>query len=89
MELENTEILTIEAQWFERGVKEAIYIKALNPSLNKDVGAGGRLQFATTMGQYHQAESQGREADGMGAWWVRSSSSSCTMSPTASSRRQN
>ena len=36
VELENTEVLTTEPRWFERGVKEAIYIRALNPSLNKD-----------------------------------------------------
>ena len=38
VELDNTEILTTEPRWFERGVKEAIYIRALNPSLNKDEG---------------------------------------------------
>ena len=36
VELENTEILTTESRWFERGVKEAIYIRALNPILNRD-----------------------------------------------------
>ena len=36
VELENTEVLTTEPGWFERGVKEAIYIRALNPSLNRD-----------------------------------------------------
>ena len=38
MELENTEILMTESRWFERGVKEAIYIRALNSSLNRDGG---------------------------------------------------
>ena len=42
VELENTEILTTESRWFERGVKEAIYIRALNPSLNRD---GGRYNL--------------------------------------------
>ena len=42
MELENTEILTTESRWFERGVKEAISIRALNPSLDRD---GGRNNF--------------------------------------------
>ena len=42
MELENTEILTTESRWFERGVKEAICIRALNPSLNRD---GGRYNL--------------------------------------------
>ena len=35
---ENTKILSVEHKWFERGVKEAIHIQALNPSLNKDSG---------------------------------------------------
>ena len=42
MELENTEILTAESRWFERRVKEAIYIRTLNPSLNRD---GGRYNL--------------------------------------------
>ena len=42
MELDNTEILTTKPIWFERGVKEAIYIRALNPSLNRD---GGRYNL--------------------------------------------
>ena len=42
MELENTEILTTESRWFERGVKEAISVRALNPSLDRD---GGRCNF--------------------------------------------
>ena len=32
----------IEHKWFERGVKEAIYIQAMNPSLNRD---GGRYNL--------------------------------------------
>ena len=42
VELANSEILTTESRWFERGVKEAIYIRALNPSLNRD---GGRYNL--------------------------------------------
>ena len=42
VELESTEILTAESRWFERGVKEAIYVRALNPSLNRD---GGRYNL--------------------------------------------
>ena len=42
VELDNTEMLTTEPRWFERGVKEAIYIRALNPSLNRD---GGRYNL--------------------------------------------
>ena len=40
--LENTKILLVEHKWFERGVKEAIHIRALNPSLNRD---GGRCNL--------------------------------------------
>ena len=36
--LEKTKILLVEHKWFERGVKEAIHIRALNPSLNRDGG---------------------------------------------------
>ena len=32
--LENTKVLAMEHKWFERGVKEAIHIWALKPSLN-------------------------------------------------------
>ena len=42
VQLENTEVFTTEPRWFERGVKEAIYIRALNPSLNRD---GGRFNL--------------------------------------------
>ena len=42
VELDNTEILTTEPIWFEQGVKEAIYIRALNPSLSRD---GGRYNL--------------------------------------------
>ena len=40
--LSNTRILDREPRWFERGVKEAIHIRANKPSLNKD---GGRHQL--------------------------------------------
>ena len=42
VELENTEVVTTETRWFERGVKGAIYIRALNPSFNRD---GGRYNL--------------------------------------------
>ena len=38
VKLENTEVLAVEPKWFERGVKEAIYIRANKPSLNRDTG---------------------------------------------------
>ena len=34
--LENTKILLVGHKWFERGVKKAIHIRVLNPSLNRD-----------------------------------------------------
>ena len=42
VELENTEVLTTEPRWFKKGVKAAIYIRALNPSLNR---GGGRYNL--------------------------------------------
>ena len=38
IKLDNTDILTVEPRWFERGVKEAIYIRAYSTSLNRDGG---------------------------------------------------
>ena len=43
--MENVRILDREPSWFERGVKEVIYIRALRPALNKD---GGRYQLSHT-----------------------------------------
>ena len=40
--IEEAKILTVEPKWFERGVKEVIYIRALHPSLNRD---GGRYNL--------------------------------------------
>ena len=42
IDLEKVKILDREARWFERGVKEAIYIRAYQPTLNKD---GGRYKL--------------------------------------------
>ena len=36
VQLDKTEILAVEPKWFVRGVKEAIYIRANKPSLNRD-----------------------------------------------------
>ena len=36
--LDRVKILTVESKKFERGVKEAIYLKVAEPSLNKDCG---------------------------------------------------
>ena len=43
MKLNNTKLLTSESRWFEPEVKEAIYIRALIPSLNRD---GGRYSLS-------------------------------------------
>ena len=37
--IEEAKILTVEPKWFERGVKEVIYIRALHPPLNCDGGS--------------------------------------------------
>ena len=39
IDIANAEILEVEPRWFERGVKEAIHIRTLCPSLNKDGGS--------------------------------------------------
>ena len=57
VELDNTQFLTPESTWFERGGKEAIYIRALYPSLNID---GGRFSVPPSVGQHHEEESDGR-----------------------------
>ncbi|XP_068724037.1 uncharacterized protein [Montipora capricornis] len=43
IDIANAEILEVEPRWFERGVKEAIHIRTLCPSLNKD---GGRYNLS-------------------------------------------
>ena len=40
--LENISVLDHEPKWFDHGVKEAIYIRAQSPTLNRD---GGRYQL--------------------------------------------
>ena len=40
--LDEVKILDRESSWYEQGVKEAVYIRALRPSLNRD---GGRFQL--------------------------------------------
>ena len=39
------EVLDREPRYFERGVKEAVYIRAYQPSLNKDGGGGGAYKL--------------------------------------------
>ncbi len=38
IKLDNTDVLAVVPKWFERGVKEAVYIRAIKPSLNRDTG---------------------------------------------------
>ena len=45
---ENVLILDKESRWFERGVKEAIYVNAENPSLNRGGGLRHNLSLAYT-----------------------------------------
>ena len=42
IDLDSTKVLTTESKWFERGVKEAIFIRGMSPTLNRD---GGRYQL--------------------------------------------
>ncbi|KAI8514594.1 hypothetical protein Bbelb_071850 [Branchiostoma belcheri] len=45
VDLEGVRISDTEQDYFKRGIKEAIYIRALQPSLNRD---GGRYRLQTT-----------------------------------------
>ena len=44
VDIERVKILAVEPRWFERGVREAIYIRTERSSLNKD---GGRYNLPT------------------------------------------
>ena len=75
MELDNTEILTTEPRWFERGVKEAIFIKALNLNLNR---GGGRYNLPPVLDNIinKRVKTEGPRVGG-----VVSSPSSCSTFP--------
>ena len=51
IDLEKTNILVVETKWFKRGVKEAIYIKAKSPSLNRDGGVTSCPQYGLTLSE--------------------------------------
>ena len=74
VELENTEVLTTEPTWFERGVKEAIYYQSPQP---KPQQRWREVQFITSMGQHHQEERKGSR---LRRRWA----GICTMCPTIS-----
>ena len=38
IDMDNAKILEVEPKWFERGVREAIHIRMLKPTLNRDAG---------------------------------------------------
>ena len=42
----NVEIISREKNWFDRGVKEAVFVKSDNPSLNKHGGVRHKLSSA-------------------------------------------
>ena len=78
-------ILTTEPRWFERGVKEAIFIRALNPSLNRD---GGKYNLPSVWDNVikkrvnaERTRKGGGGGGGAGAGGSSSSSSSNTTSP--------
>jgi hypothetical protein len=54
--LEGTNILCVEPKYFERGVKEAINIRKLKPSLNRD---GGRYQLPSIWNNVLTREGEG------------------------------
>ena len=56
IKLENTKILVVEHKWLEGGVKEAIHIRALIPSLNRDRGRNNLLKRITTLHNRHCAQ---------------------------------
>ena len=71
-----------ESRWFESGLKEATYIIALSPSLNRD---GGRYNLPLVwdiIKKKVKGDRLRRSGGGGGGWGV--SSPSCTMSPTTS-----
>ena len=61
VEMDKTEILAVEPKWFERGVKEAIYIRATKPSLNRD---GGRFNLSPIWNNTLKRRVKGTRAGG-------------------------
>ncbi|KAI8518907.1 hypothetical protein Bbelb_021640 [Branchiostoma belcheri] len=63
VDLEGVRILDTEQDFFKRGIEEAIYIRALQPSLNRD---GGRYRLRTTFGNNHVSTGVGELDIGRG-----------------------
>ena len=61
VQLDKTEILAVEPKWYERGVKEAIYIRANKPSLNRD---GGRFNLSPIWNNTLKRRVKGTRAGG-------------------------
>ena len=61
--IENAKIRCVEHKWFERGVKEAIHIRALGPTLNKD---GGRYYLPAIWNNVLSRSMEGGTADSRG-----------------------
>ena len=77
--IEEAKILTVEPKWFERGVKEAIYIRALHPPLNRD---GGRynlpLVYNNMITRHVNSKSPGPRTTPQSGWtrsreWLKAS----------------
>ena len=57
VDISEAKILTVEPRWFERGVKEAIYIRQNRPSMNRDCGRFNLLSVWTNL---LRAQARGR-----------------------------
>ena len=69
IDLEKVKILDREPRWFERGVKEAIYIRINQPTLNKD--GGGAIQVTKCLWPSSDVTTKGQQLAGIGSfcWW--------------------
>ena len=65
VDLDKVKILDRDPRWFERGVKEAIYIRANQPSLNKDGGRYKlpRVYYPILMSHLQKVKSSHKSAD--------------------------
>ena len=55
-EKDNVQVLDKEARWFQRGVKEAVYIATRNPTLNRDQGRHNLPSVYSSLIQSHCRE---------------------------------